>query len=186
MTGKDKQNHVFQKSKSYEISSTDKASNLIKGISSHNIYSGMKSEQVKKQFVIQCQKPLIFLRILLFHFTKSSSHSISCALLIDKPNESCQNSKKFERNAISITKKFLKRKGNGITPAKTNAPISPTSSECLQLIIQTYQMKIKNLIMKLRQLQQEISKASLPVSADLSNDFTSVILETDQRKTYPS
>ena len=44
----------------------------------------------------------------------------------------------------------------------------------------------KELIMKLRQLQQEISKASLPVSADLSNDFTSVILETDQRKTYPS
>ena len=31
-------------------------------------------------------------------------HSISCVLLIDKPNESCQNSKKFERNAISTTK----------------------------------------------------------------------------------
>ena len=40
--------------------------------------------------------------------------------------------------------------------------------------------------MKLGQLQQEITKASLPVSAELSNDFTSIILETDQRKTYPS
>ena len=39
---------------------------------------------------------------------------------------------------------------------------------------------------KLGQLQEEISKASLPVSADLSNEFTLVILETDQRKIYPS
>ena len=35
--------------------------------------------------------------------------------------------------------------------------------------------------MKPRQLQEEISKPSLPVKADLSNDFKSVILETDQR-----
>ena len=83
-------------------------------------------------------------------------------------------------------KKFLKRKGNGITPVKTNAPVLPTSSECLQLIIQTYQMKTKNLIIKFGQLQEEISKASLPVSADLSNDFTSINLETDEIKIYPS
>ena len=36
--------------------------------------------------------------------------------------------------------------------------------------------------MKLGQLQEEISKESLPVSADFSNDFLSIILETDQRK----
>ena len=35
--------------------------------------------------------------------------------------------------------------------------------------------------MKLEQLQEEISKASLPVS-DLSSDFKSIIFETDQRK----
>ena len=69
-------------------------------------------------------------------------------LLIDKPNESCQNSKKIKRNAISTTKKLLKRKGNSITPAKINAPISPTSSEDLELIIQTYQMRNKELKMK--------------------------------------
>ena len=107
-------------------------------------------------------------------------------LLIDKTNESCQNSKKFKRNVISTTKKLLKRKGNSITPAKTNAPISQTSSEGLKLIIQTYQMRNKELKMKLGQLQEEISKASLPVSADLCNNFKSIILETDQRKIYPS
>ena len=61
-------------------------------------------------------------------------------------------------------KKLLKRKGNSITPAKTNAPISQTSSEGLKLIIQTYQMRNQELKMKLGQLQEEISKASLPVS----------------------
>ena len=83
-------------------------------------------------------------------------------------------------------KKLLKRKGNSITPAKTNAPISQTFSECLQLTIQTYQMKTSNFIMKPGQHQEEITKASLPVSADLSNDFTSIILETDQRNIYSS
>ena len=40
--------------------------------------------------------------------------------------------------------------------------------------------------MKLEQLQEEITKTSLPVSVDLSNEFTSIILETGQRKIYPS
>ena len=43
--------------------------------------------------------------------------------------------------------------------------------------------KQKELKMKLGQLQGEISKASLPVTADLSNDFKSIIFETEQRKT---
>ena len=83
-------------------------------------------------------------------------------------------------------KKPFKRKANSITPAKTNAPISQTFPNDLKLIIQTYQMRNKEFKMKLGQLQEEISKASLPVSADLSNDFKSIILETDQRKIYPS
>ena len=102
--------------------------------------------------------------------------------LIDKPNESCKNSIKFERNALSTTKK---RKEKNITPAKTNAPISQTSSERLKLTIQTYRMGKKELKMKLGRLHEEISKASLPVSADLSNDFKSIILETDRRKRSP-
>ena len=68
---------------------------------------------------------------------------------------------------------------------KTNAPISQTSSECLQLTIQTYQMRSKELDMKLGKLKEKISKASLSFSTDLSNDLKS-ILETDQRNIYPS
>ena len=40
-------------------------------------------------------------------------------------------------------KKLLKRKVNNITPAKTNSPISQTSSECLKLTIQTYRIRNK-------------------------------------------
>ena len=65
-------------------------------------------------------------------------------------------------------KKLLKRKGNSITPAQTNAPISQTSSEGLKL-------RNKELKMKLGRLQEEISKASLPVSAGLCNNFKSII-----------
>ena len=46
-------------------------------------------------------------------------------------------------------------------------------------------MRNKELKMKFEQLQEEISKASLPVSADLSNDFKSIIFETDQRNISP-
>ena len=39
--------------------------------------------------------------------------------------------------------------------------------------------------MNFGQLQEEISKVSLPVKADLGNDFKWIILKTDQRKIYP-
>ena len=47
-------------------------------------------------------------------------------------------------------------------------------------------MRNKGLRMKLGKLQEEISKASFPVSADLNYDFTSIILENDRGKIYPS
>ena len=45
--------------------------------------------------------------------------------------------------------------------------------------------KQKELKMKLGLLQVEISKASLPVSTDSSNDFKPIIFETDQRNISP-
>ena len=60
-----------------------------------------------------------------------------------------------------------------------------TSSERLKVTIQAFRMGNKELKMKLGQVHEEISRASFPVSADLSNDFKSIILETDQRKLSP-
>ena len=51
--------------------------------------------------------------------------------------------KKLKEIPYPPQKKLLKRKGKSITPAKTNTPISQTSSECLKLAIQIYQMKNK-------------------------------------------
>ena len=42
-------------------------------------------------------------------------------------------------------KELSERKENNITPAKTNIPISQTSSERLKLTIQTYRMRNKEL-----------------------------------------
>ena len=80
----DKQKYIFQKRKSYEISSTDiyigKDLEFITHVTWLKLYlvkiksSGITSQQAgKKTFVIQYQKVLIFLRIALFHFTKSLS-----------------------------------------------------------------------------------------------------------------
>ena len=79
--------------------------------------------------------------------------------------------KKLKEMSYLPRKKPFKRKANSITPAKTNAPISQTFPDGLKLIIQTYQMRDKEFKMKLGQFQEEISKASLPVSADSSNEF---------------
>ena len=54
-----------------------------------------------------------------------------------------KNKKKLKEIPYPPQKKLLKRKGKSITPAKTNTPISQTSSECLKLAIQIYQMKNK-------------------------------------------
>ena len=102
------------------LNEKEKTSNLIKGISIHHICSGIKSQQVNKTICHSVPKS--------FDFTQKSSvpfhqvnfdDSISRVLLTDKPNESCQNSKKNRKKChIHHNKKLLKRKGNSITPAK--------------------------------------------------------------------
>ena len=59
--------------------------------------------------------------------------------------EAAKAPKKLKGMPYPPPKKLLKRKENNITPAKTNAPISQTSSERLKLTIQTYQMRNKEL-----------------------------------------
>ena len=59
--------------------------------------------------------------------------------------KAAKTQKKLKEMSYPSQKKLLERKGNSITPAKTNAPISQTSSERLKLTIQTYQMRNKEL-----------------------------------------
>ena len=87
-------------------------SNLIKIISYYNICSGIKDEQAKKTAICHSVPKT-------FDFSQNSSvpfhkvtfyRSISCVLLIDKPNESYKNCIKFERNALSTKKKAFRKK----------------------------------------------------------------------------
>ena len=59
--------------------------------------------------------------------------------------KAAKTQKKLKEMPCPTQKKILKRKGNSITPAKTNTPISQTSSERLNLRIQTCQMRNKEL-----------------------------------------
>ena len=49
--------------------------------------------------------------------------------------------KNLKEMPFQSQKKAFKKKGNSITLAKANAPISQTSSEFLKLTTQTYQMR---------------------------------------------
>ena len=81
-------------------------SDLIKIISNYNICSGIKSQQSKKKI---CHFDFSYNSSVLFHQV-TFYRSVSCVLLIDKPNESCKNSIQFERNALSTTIKAFKKK----------------------------------------------------------------------------
>ena len=83
----------------------------------------LKVNKQKKPFINNSTK--IFWFFSEFHRV-TFDYAILWVFLIDKSNENCRNSKKFERNALSTTKKSF-QKENNITPAKTNAPISQTS-----------------------------------------------------------
>ena len=87
--------------------------------------------------------------------------------------KAAKNPKNLKEMPYPPKKRLLKRKRNNGTTAKTNVPIP---SECLKLKVQTYRMRNEEFKMKLEQLQEEISKASLPISTNLSNGFKLIIL----------
>ena len=162
----------------WNLLNVKKASNLIKVISSYNICYGIKSQQAKKTFVIQYQKQDFFVP---FHQV-IFDHSISCVLLIDKWK--LQKLKDIWKKYLIQQKKAFKKK----IKYYTNKDKYPNFTNFFMPKINNSNLsneKQKELKMKLWQLEEKISKASLPVSADLSNDFKSIIFETDQRKISP-
>ena len=137
MTGKSKQNHIFQNRNpmkypvqlyiwvrarnllfmyftgvSYQtlksiLNVIKKTSNLIKGICSHKICSRSKSQPVKKTICHSVPKTFDFSQNYSVPFHQVTfNHSISCVLLIDKPNKSCQNSKNLKEMPYPPQKRF--------------------------------------------------------------------------------
>ena len=115
----DKQKYIFQKRKSYEISSTDiyigKDLEFITHVTWLKLYlvkiksSGITSQQAgKKNICHSVPKSFDFSQNCFVPFHQVTfDHSISCVLLTDKPNESFKNSKKFEKKCLICQKKNL-------------------------------------------------------------------------------
>ena len=85
-----------------------KTFNLIKVVSTYNICSEIKSRQAKKKTILSFStKNVWFFSDFSLPFHQVIlEHSISCASLIDKANESCKSSKTFERNTLSTKNLF--------------------------------------------------------------------------------
>ena len=152
------------------ILNVKKTSNLIKIISSYNICSGIKSKQAKKRFVIHYQKLDFFQNFSVPFHQVTFYYSISCVLLIDKPNKSFKNLKTFE--IPYPPKKAFKKKRKQCYTRKDKCPNFTNFLRMPKINnLNLSNKKQKERKMKLGQLQEEIPKASLPVSAGLSNDF---------------
>ena len=89
---------------------------LSKGISSHDVCSGVKSQQVKTKHlsfstrnVSSIPKTSEKTFSVLFHRV-TFDHSVSCVLLRHKPNGSYKNYQKFERMPYPPQKRLLKKK----------------------------------------------------------------------------
>ena len=94
-------------------------------------------------------------------------------------------SKSSERKTLFTKKKAFKNKIKYYT-SKDKCPNFSSFSRIPKMNNSNLSNeKQKELKMKLGQLQEEISKAPLPVSADLSNDIKSIIFKMDQVKISP-
>ena len=109
-----------------------KTSNLIKDISSHNICSGIKSQQVKKDICYSVPKTFWFFSEFPCSILSSNFRPFNFMGAFSRLTKwkLPKLKKKLKEIPYPPQKKLLKRKGKSITPAKTNIPISKTSSEC--------------------------------------------------------
>ena len=163
-------------------------SNLISTITNYVVCTGItnsqiiNSESLAKHFVpkdfdpsFEQQNPL----------QQSEYYRPSdCEVLTN--TKQCNICVKQENKLLKQNNKKLKRKSETmVIPAKLNAPISLTSPERLKLTMQNYRIENKTLKAEIQQLQKEISKSSLPINAELNDDFISIIQNTDQSKIPP-
>ena len=83
------------------------------------------------------------------------------------------------------TKSYQKKKCNMLTPAKLNAPISATEPQKIVLTLRQQRNEIKDQNVKIEELQNEIKKHSVIVSADLHTDLQDIFNKCDKRKISP-
>ena len=84
-----------------------KTFNLIKVMPNYNICSGIKSKQAKKTICHSLPKTFDFFQNSSVPFHQVTfDHSISCVVLIDKPNESFKSQTHLKEIAYPLKKAF--------------------------------------------------------------------------------
>eukprot|EP00112_Aurelia_sp_Birch-Aquarium-sp1_P016687 Seg3808.2 transcript_id=Seg3808.2/GoldUCD/mRNA.D3Y31 product="DNA transposase THAP9" pseudo=true protein_id=Seg3808.2/GoldUCD/D3Y31 len=68
-----------------------------------------------------------------------------------------------------------------LVPAKLKAPISQTSSQRIVLAMKQHRLENKELQETITQLKEELANHSVPLNAELSNDFVSIMENADEK-----
>ena len=94
-------------------------------------------------------------------------------------NMICSKCLNFESNKVSQIKKMTtKQSAANLIPAKSKAPISTLSNGRVKVTIQHYRTENKALKSKIDELQLELERSPMKVSAELSEDLISIISKT--------
>ena len=64
-------------------------------------------------------------------------------------------------------------------PAKSNAPISHTSSQKIKLTLQNIRFENKSLIIEIAEMKRIIASNNVPVNNELNNDIVSIFSNAD-------
>lgn len=105
-----------------------------------------------------------------------------CSLLCSHMESCCPTCKEYSHQEHLTVKARQRRLSE---PAHVKAPVSGTSSERLKLTLQNQRLKCAELEQQLEQMRNEITKRTVLVDHELSNDLTSIISECDSSKLSP-
>ena len=98
-----------------------------------------------------------------------------CFLL--SSNETCTKCYAFESKKVSQTKKMTtKQNATNLIPAKSKAPTSKLFNEYVKVTLQSYWKENKGLKSKIDELQLELERSSMKVSAELSEILNHVTI----------
>ena len=102
-----------------------------------------------------------------------------CILL--PSNETYTKCLNVESNKVTQIKKITaKQIATNLIPAKSKASISKLSNERLKVTLQHHRIENKALKSKIDELQLEIEKSSMKLSAELNEDLVSIVPKTNQ------
>ena len=160
-------------------------SNSVKVFSNFRVCEGTKNRQV----LSYCNQHVVLKKFDPFMNNGKSSEnkfyrSPLCILL--SSNETCTKYLNFESNKVTQIKKMaIKQSATNLIPAKSKAPISKLSNERVKVTFQHYRIENKALKSKIDELQLELERSSMKVSAELSEDLVSIVSKTDQCTVSP-